>query len=116
MAIVRVEPAGFEFDMKPGESLAEVAWRLGYGWPTMCWGQAECMTCFVRILDGDVHCNPPGDEELAAMRLRMPARVRGPMVRLACRLTVSGDGLVVEKRGVSAPPPSGPGDRPAQGL
>jgi 2Fe-2S ferredoxin len=103
MAQVRVEPAGVEFDVKPGESVAEAAWRLGYTWPTKCWGQAECMVCFVRVTGGEVHAEPPGDAELLAMRTLLPRRLRGPLTRLACRLQVKGDGLVVEKKGVLPP-------------
>ncbi len=103
MACVRVEPAGVEFDVKPGESVAEAAWRLGYTWPTKCWGQAECMVCFVRVIGGEVRAQPAGDAELLAMRTLLPRRLRGPLTRLACRLQVTGDGLVVEKKGVQPP-------------
>jgi 2Fe-2S ferredoxin len=105
MTIVRVEPSGFEFDVRPGESVAEAAWRLGYRWPTSCWGQAECMLCFVTVTAGELHTQPPEDDELLAMQTRMPARARTPLTRLACRLRVNGPGVVVEKRGVRAPSP-----------
>jgi 2Fe-2S ferredoxin len=103
MAKVRVEPAGLEFDVPPGESIAEAAWRLGYLWPTNCYGQAECMACFVRVLGGELSAESPSDDELLAMRMHMPKRLRGPMTRLACRLRVTGEGLVVEKKGVRPP-------------
>jgi 2Fe-2S ferredoxin len=106
MARVRVEPAGLEFDVPPGESIAEAAWRLGYFWPTNCYGQAECMACFVRVLDGESSAESPSDDELLAMRMRMPRRLRGPLTRLACRLNVTGEGLVVEKKGVRPPLPA----------
>ena len=104
MGTVRVEPAGVEFDVPPGESVAEAAWRLGYTWPTKCWGQADCMICFVKVLDGELQCEPPGEEELFQMRSKMPRRLRSPLTRLACRLRVTGDGLVLEKKGVLPPP------------
>jgi 2Fe-2S ferredoxin len=103
MPIVRVEPAGIEFDVNPDESVAEAAWRLGYTWPTNCWGQAECMVCWVRILDGELAAEPPGEEELFAMRSRLPVKLRSPLTRLACRLHVNGGGLVLEKKGVRPP-------------
>ncbi len=103
MAIVRVEPSGVEFDVPPGESVAEAAWRLGYTWPTRCWGQAECMVCWVRILDGELQAESPSENELFAMRSRLPAKLRGPFTRLACQLHVNGDGLVLEKKGVKPP-------------
>ena len=105
MAIVRVEPAGIEFDVGPGEAVAEAAWRLGYTWPTKCWGQAECMVCFVRILEGELQAEPPSEAELFAMRTRLPVKLRSPLTRLACQLRVNGDGLIVEKKGVLPPGP-----------
>ena len=84
MTVVRVEPSGFEFDVRPGESVAEAAWRLGYSWPTTCWGQAECMLCFVRVTAGELHTEPPDDDELLQMQTRMPAALEdsGDQARL----------------------------------
>ena len=104
MAIVRVEPSGVEFDVGPKESVAEAAWRQDVTWPTKCFGQAECMVCFVKVIDGELQTEPPGDDELFEMRTRMPRRLRTPMTRLACRLLVKGPGVVLEKRGVQPPP------------
>ncbi|WP_281356262.1 2Fe-2S iron-sulfur cluster-binding protein [Acrocarpospora macrocephala] len=103
MPWVTVEPSGVRFEVREGESVAEAAWRQGYVWPTKCWGQADCMSCFTKIVDGELSAVPAGTEELDAMRLKMVARVRGPMVRLACRLTVKKDGLVLHKQGVRVP-------------
>jgi 2Fe-2S ferredoxin len=100
MPWVNVQPSGISFEVLPGESVAEAAWRQGYTWPTKCWGQAECMSCFTKVVDGELSAVPPVDYELDAMRLLMADRVRGPMVRLACQLKVKKDGLVLEKQGV----------------
>lgn len=89
--------------MAAGESIAEAAWRLGYVWPTRCWGQAECMVCYTRIIAGETQVEPPGDEELERMQRLLPRRWRKPATRLACRLKVTGPGVVVEKPGVCAP-------------
>lgn len=100
MARVTVQPCGSELDVAEGESVAEAAWRQGHEWPTQCWGQADCMTCFTRIVGGELSALPAEQEELDAIRLRMSPRFRtDPLVRLACRLRCAGDGLVVEKRG-----------------
>jgi 2Fe-2S ferredoxin len=104
MASVRVEPSGAEFDVGPKESVAEAAWRQGVTWPTKCYGQAECMVCFVKVVDGELGTEPPGDEELFEMRTRMPRRLRGPLIRLACRLRITGPGVVLEKKGVQPAP------------
>lgn len=103
MPTVRVDPAGLELDVQPGESVAEAAWRQGYTWPTKCWGQATCMVCLVRVAGGELSARPAEQEELDAMRARLPARLRSSMVRLACRLVPTGEGLVLEKRGVQSP-------------
>ncbi|WP_205751766.1 2Fe-2S iron-sulfur cluster-binding protein [Cryptosporangium phraense] len=98
---MRVEPSGVEFDVGPAESVAEAAWRQDVTWPTKCYGQAECMVCFVKVVDGELSTVPPDDDELHAMRTKMPRRLRTPLTRLACRLRVTGDGVVLEKKGVN---------------
>lgn len=107
MAIVRIEPSGIELDVKPKESVAEAAWREGYEWPTKCWGQAECMLCITKVLDGELAAEPAGDEEAFEMRTRLPARMSNSLNRLGCRLLVCDDGLVLEKRGVRPVNPAG---------
>jgi 2Fe-2S ferredoxin len=101
--IVRVEPLGADIEVLPGEALAEAAWRLGYWWPTTCWGQADCMLCRVVVTGGDDLVVPADDEEQEAMRVRLPSSARRPGVRLACRLRVTDDGVTVEKSGVRPP-------------
>ncbi len=103
MPAVRVEPAGVEFEVRPGETVAEAAWRQGYTWPTKCWGKAECMVCWMRILDGELSVEAASDEERLAMRSRLPPRLKSQFTRLACRARVTGDGLVLQKKGVVAP-------------
>jgi 2Fe-2S ferredoxin len=100
---VRVQPGDIEFDVEPGESVAEAAWRHGYTWPTKCWGQAECMVCWARILEGEDSVPEKTEEEELAMRTRLPAKLRGARTRLACQLTVIGEGLVLEKKNVRPP-------------
>jgi 2Fe-2S ferredoxin len=97
---VTIQPSGDELELAEGESVAEAAWRQGHVWPTQCWGQADCMACFTRIVDGELSALPAEQDELDAMRLKMSPRLRAdPLVRLACRLRCTGDGLVLEKRG-----------------
>jgi ferredoxin, 2Fe-2S len=103
LPIVRIEPLGEEIRLQPGESVAEAAWRLGYHWPTTCFGQANCMQCRLRIVAGEQFVVPADDEESDAMRTRLPASARMPGIRLGCRLTVIADGVTVEKRGVRPP-------------
>ncbi|MDX6740168.1 2Fe-2S iron-sulfur cluster-binding protein [Actinocorallia sp. A-T 12471] len=107
MPRVRILPAGAEFEVGEGEAVAEAAWRHGHVWPTQCWGQADCMTCFTRIVDGELCALPAEREELDAVRAKMSPRFRSdPLVRLACRLRCQGDGLVLEKQGFRAAEPA----------
>lgn len=103
LPVVRIEPLGDEICLQPGESVAEAAWRLGYHWPTTCFGQASCMACRVRIIAGEEFVEPADDEEAEAMRVRLPASARPDGTRLGCRLTVTADGVTVQKPGVRPP-------------
>ncbi len=98
---VRIQPSGIDLEVQTGESVAEAAWRQGYVWPTQCWGQADCMSCFTRIVDGELAAVPAEEFELDAIRFRMNPRLRSnALIRLACQLKVSGRGLVLDKPGV----------------
>ncbi len=100
MPRVTIQPSGIELDVDPGESVAEAAWRQGYVWPTRCWGQADCMSCFTRIVDGELAAVPAEEFELDAIRFRMNPRLRSnALIRLACQLKVAGRGLVLDKPG-----------------
>jgi ferredoxin, 2Fe-2S len=99
MPSVRVEPEGFVLTVESGETLIEAAWRLGYVWPTTCYGKAECTMCHVEVVAGAENLSALGDEEAAALAV-LGRRANG--LRLACRLQLAGD-AVVRKRGVRAP-------------
>jgi 2Fe-2S ferredoxin len=100
MPSITVEPDRIVLALAPGETLIEAAWRLGYVWPTTCYGQAECTACHVEIVDGGEHASPVQDDEAAALAV---LGARRQSVRLACRLKFNGD-AVVRKRGVRALP------------
>ena len=103
MPRVTVMPGNFEIDVEPGEALAQAAWRQGYEWPTTCWGELQCTVCAAVLLHGEEAVEPAEAQELAAISERMPHFRRKPGTRLACRLKVKGDGVVVEKHGLQAP-------------
>ena len=103
MPVVTVMPGNLQIEVEPGEALAHAAWRQGYQWPTTCWGEAECMVCALELVSGENAVEPLGEEELAAIGERMPHFRRTTGTRLACRLKVLGEGVVVEKPGVEAP-------------
>lgn len=98
---VRVEPLGSVVSVDPGESLLEAAWRAGLEWPTVCYGQAQCMVCGIEVVSGHDSIVPADGDETAAMRSRLPrSQARGD-VRLACRIRFSGTSeVVVRKPGV----------------
>lgn len=97
--VVRVDPAGFELAVGDGETLFEAALRVGARWPTICYGQARCTACAVRVIDGHDQLGPVSDEERDVLRQITNRRMGWPLrdTRLACRLTVTGD-ITVEKR------------------
>ena len=103
MPLVRIEPLGATFDVTPEETMLVAAWRLGYSWPTLCWGQAECMVCRVKVISGAAEGQPASAYELERMRTLMPRRWQSSSTRLACQLKVTGPGVVLEKAGVKGP-------------
>jgi len=102
MARVRVEPAGVEVEVPAGVSVFAAALEAGLSWPTICYGQARCTACALRIVDGHRHAEPPGPDEDGVLR-QLRGRRRSSAgdsrdTRLACRLTVRG-AVTVEKNG-----------------
>jgi ferredoxin, 2Fe-2S len=102
--VVRVEPAGLEFEVMPGEPVAVAAWRQEYVWPTQCWGQAECMVCFAKVVSGETEVEPASEYERSRMEQLLPRQARSSTTRLACQLTIRGPGVILEKKGVKPPP------------
>lgn len=99
--VVHVEPIGADLEPEPGETIIEAAWRLGYSWPTVCYGQANCTVCHVEVVSGAENLSPVGDEEQDALQHRLPGAGRRDLssVRLACRAQATGD-VTVRKNGV----------------
>ncbi len=96
---VYVEPGGAHFDVRPGESFIQAAWRAGYQWPTTCWGQAECGACAMEVLEGSELLSTVEPMENARLR-SLPLR-NGAGRRLACQARLVAVGTVtVRKPGV----------------
>jgi 2Fe-2S ferredoxin len=104
LPVVRVEPIGVDIEVQPGETIIEAAWRLGYQWPTVCYGQAECTACLVEIVSGEEHLSLVGPDEQDALdnRILLGGRRDRSRLRLACRAKPTG-AVTVHKRGVRAP-------------
>jgi 2Fe-2S ferredoxin len=90
---VRVEPAGLDIEVEPGEALMEAADRLGYDWPTFCHMQCLCGECFVEIRTGAENCSPVEEQE----KETLANTDRPDGARLACQLLVDGDVTVYRK-------------------
>jgi 2Fe-2S ferredoxin len=102
--VVLVDPVGAELEIEPGETIIEAAWRLGYKWPTVCFGQAICTACHFEVLSGGEHLTPVGDEERDVIEhhLSVPRGRDRTRLRLACRAQATGD-VTVRKKGVRRP-------------
>jgi 2Fe-2S ferredoxin len=104
--VVHVEPLGADLELEAGETIIEAAWRLGYYWPTVCYGQAQCTLCHIEVLQGEENLSPLGDEERQTLvhRLGRGGRRDITRLRLACRAQADG-GVTVRKEGVRRPDP-----------
>jgi len=99
--VIHVDPVGADLELEPDETIIEAAWRLGYHWPTTCYGQATCTVCHVEVLGGGEHLTPADDEEQDALDRGLPGSRRRDSgeIRLACRARATGD-ATVRKKGV----------------
>jgi 2Fe-2S ferredoxin len=103
MRTVTIRPSGIELPVDDGETVAEAAWRQGYTWPTTCFGQAECTICWVTVLEGADRVSTVEADEAEALQSVLAPQLFSDDVRLACRLSVVGDGVVLQKKGVRPP-------------
>lgn len=99
-AEVRVLPADVVLLVAHGETVFAAAARLGYSWPTVCGGVADCGSCIANITAGVDQCAPPADLERETLARVRPGRLAlDPSFRLACQLQVTGP-VTMTKRGV----------------
>ncbi|MCV7150204.1 (2Fe-2S)-binding protein [Mycolicibacterium pyrenivorans] len=98
---MRVEPAGIDIDVHPGETLMQAAWRAGYYWPTLCLARGTCTACRCEILDGLHLLSERTDAEVALLGSldRRVRRANPRRIRLACQAKASGH-ITVRKPGV----------------
>ncbi len=96
---VLIKPSHVRVDVLSGEPLMRAAERLGYHWPTLCHGQAECTVCWIEVEDADAF-EPPGALELKGLKLfEGRSFYAGKNIRLACQVLPLAD-TAVTKRGV----------------
>jgi 2Fe-2S ferredoxin len=99
VARVRVAPSNVVIEVRGGEPLMKAAERLGYHWPTICHGQAECTACWIEVNDSDAF-ESPAPIELCALKLfEGRSFYVGMNIRLACQARPLRD-TAVSKRGV----------------
>ena len=82
---VLIKPSHVQVDVLRGEPLMRAAERLGYHWPTLCHGQAECTVCWIEVEDADAF-DRPGPLELKGLKLfEGRSFYAGKNIRLACQ-------------------------------
>ena len=82
------EPSGQRGTGRVGETVREVANRIGVSLRQVCGGQANCTTCRVRLLEGRLA--PPASRETG----RLPEERLEQGYRLACQARLEGAGPV----------------------
>lgn len=99
--IVRVVPLELEIHVEDGETLMEAAERLGWYWPTICHGEAQCSVCWFEVLAGIEELAPPAADELRTLDLLgRHLRSKAPgTIRLGCQSRPEGN-LVIKKTGL----------------
>jgi uncharacterized 2Fe-2S/4Fe-4S cluster protein (DUF4445 family) len=63
MPTVKFVPIGVQAECEVGETLFEVARRLGVPVATACVGNATCGLCRLKVLAGEEHLSPFNDAE-----------------------------------------------------
>lgn len=84
---VKFVPQNVEFDIRPGQSVLELAQEKGVHIRTSCNGLPSCAECRVRVIEGDYNVSPPTTKELNLIGTGYFLDQR----RLSCQLTCFGD-------------------------
>jgi ferredoxin len=102
--LVRVEPAGVDIPVEPGQTIIAAALAAGHGWPTVCGGVGSCRTCFLRVRrDQADRLSPIERWEREGLDELGLGDGGASVVRLACQARVLDD-VVVTKPGVRPAP------------
>jgi len=89
VSTVRVSPGDITFEVEAGETVFDAALRAGWGWPTTCYGQAQCTRCHMKVVAGDsLLAEPDAPERAIIERLARIAYRKEPdvVLRLACQV------------------------------
>jgi 2Fe-2S ferredoxin len=91
MAKVKFQPSGVECEVKPGESILDIALSHGVPIQHACGGFCACTTCHCEIVDGLNNLEAPDSDELE----RLDALDnRTANSRLGCQAKVKGDVVI----------------------
>lgn len=84
---VKFMPQDIEVEIKPGQTIMEVAHANGIVIHSTCNGLPSCAECRVRVIDGDWNTNPPSRKELGLIGTGYYIDQR----RLSCQTLCFGD-------------------------
>ena len=84
---VKFLPQNVEYDIRPGQSVLELAQEKGVHIRTSCNGIPSCAECRIRVTEGDYNVMPPTTKELNLIGTGYFLDQR----RLSCQLTCFGD-------------------------
>jgi 2Fe-2S ferredoxin len=87
---VKFVPQNVEFEIKPGQTVMDLAHEKGVPIRTTCNGLPSCAECRVRVVDGDWNVNPPSRKELNLIGTGYYIDQR----RLSCQMLCFGDIVV----------------------
>lgn len=93
-------PQNVEFEIKPGQTIMDLAHEKGIEIRSTCNGLPSCAECRVQVVDGEWNLNPPSRKELSLIGTGYYIDQR----RLSCQMLCFGDVTVnlqeqVEKAG-----------------
>jgi ferredoxin, 2Fe-2S len=100
--LVRLFPAGVDFEVAEGEAVMRAAQRHGIFWPNTCDGNVDCGSCWAEIIDGMANLAEPSRQERTV--LDGGAKAGRDDVRLACCLRITGP-VTLHKRSAKPTPP-----------
>jgi ferredoxin, 2Fe-2S len=84
---VKFVPQDVEFEIKPGQTVMDLAHEKGIPIHSTCNGMPSCAECRVRVTDGDWNVNPPSRKELSLIGTGYYIDQR----RLSCQMLCFGD-------------------------
>ncbi|MGE4133893.1 MAG: 2Fe-2S iron-sulfur cluster-binding protein [Bdellovibrionales bacterium] len=84
---VKFMPQDVEFEIKPGQSVMDLAHEKGIEIRSTCNGMPSCAECRVKVTDGEWNLNPPSRKELNLIGTGFYIDQR----RLSCQMLCFGD-------------------------